>query len=404
MVHAARDYIGIKPLFLYYESEFKYFEIASTVSALSDRSGAVTDILPAHTYTCDLNKPCMSMHRYSLLLYRPLHIETSSIFHALDIAIRRRVHQSERPVGFLLSGGLDSSIVLALALRSGLLTKPPEVFTFGFADDAPDVRSARVVVDWLRKEHGPTCINWHLVIDQVENGIKALPEVIQALETYDTTTIRASTPMYLLSRYIKQNTDVRVIISGEGSDELFGGYLYFKYAPNDASFRDEILRLLNFLSVYDVLRADRSTAAHGLEVRPPFLDYELVTTVLSNAGLRRGANTKQLLRSVIQEHAPGLLPDEILHGRKEAFSDAVGFSWKDTIAAQFGGTDGEAKYYQQTFYQYFGDKFHLCPGLWLPNQQWVKTGNEPSARALGVYSIEMSKKESSDSVVLDVTE
>ena len=238
--------------------------------------------------------------------------------------------------------------------------------------------------------------------------------------------------MYLISKYIAKNTDVKVILSGEGSDELFGGYLYFKYAPDDKAFRVEIIDRLNELYLYDVLRADRTTAAWGLEIRPPFLDDDFVEKTLNCAYLKTGkTNTKELIRDCVAEYK--LLPDEILHGKKEAFSDAVGLEWKERIQAhanQFVKEflteeiieqpvnihDGyelfssyksnwalaktpheyskhivpetnEMKYFQYLFNRKFPDSWHLLPHLWLPNQNWVKTGVEPSARILPNYDM-----------------
>jgi asparagine synthase (glutamine-hydrolysing) len=218
--------------------------------------------------------------------------------------------------------------------------------------------------------------------------------------------------MFLLSKYISENTDVKVILSGEGSDELFGGYLYFKYAPNDTSFRNEIISLCNNLYMYDCLRADRTTAANGLELRPPFLDRDLIETVMKCRDLKRSTNyTKELIRRA----AVGYLPDEILWGKKEAFSDAVSLSWVDAIKKHADdvmqnddGSPTQAKLMMQDMKELFdhieGEPTNemLCyrmlfmslecahtmilPRLWLPNQAWVQTGVEPSARILSVYN------------------
>jgi asparagine synthase (glutamine-hydrolysing) len=293
-------------------------------------------------------------------------------------------------------------LILGIALKYYLdknVAVKFDVFTFGFSNEAPDVISAKLAIGWFNERY-PNCINWHLVIRTIEEGLNTLPAVIDAVETYDTTTIRASTPMYLLSKYIA-TTNVKVIISGEGSDELFGGYLYFKHAPNEVAFRAEILTLLNNLFYFDALRADRSTAAHGLEVRPPFLDRTFVNAVLGHRNLKPGTNTKQLLRDIF-EHMD-IIPKEILHGRKEAFSDAVGLLWKDSIGVWCDGfkydptleklfvslgippETSEMKYYQYMFGTKYYSAYHITPTLWLPNQTWVKTGVEPSARVLPNY-------------------
>lgn len=516
LVHFARDYMGIKPMYyatIHKESDDNkvvMLELASSINAMNLGNKA-NHVLPRKIYTYDMENHVLSDMAYLTLIGSYNYSVNDVIAKSLTDGILKRITQTERPVGFLLSGGLDSSLVLALALdvkcqfyynkfvfnlideyKKGFVSCScnglceinhktsyttfvyrditeksdscvghcndcicklcddvqaarrlfmPKVFTFGFSHTAPDVISAKTVVDFLYKKYGK-CFDWHLVIQDLEDGLKALPEVIETLETYDTTTIRASTPMYLISKYISQNTDVKVLISGEGSDELFGGYLYFKYAPNDQAFRSEIIKLLNDLYMYDVLRADRTTAAWGLEVRPPFLDYHLVTNVLNSKNLVKGVNTtKELLRTCFADK--DLLPNEILWGKKEAFSDAVGLSWKDSIA-QYASikiknspnnklvevyhnkknlydiddalynlyeefkdelnkpnsifnssfdycnhikpvTD-EMKYFQMLFHGLCQGAYHLLPSLWLPNQSWVKTGVEPSARVLTVYN------------------
>jgi asparagine synthase (glutamine-hydrolysing) len=403
LLHFARDRLGRKPLFYYSgmnkddESKIVTMELASLHSGLSHLDGE--QVLPGYIYTYDVAAQSMVAQKYHTFVYKPVRDVTCNIiFREFKKAVEKRIKQSERPVGFLLSGGFDSSLVLSMALSSKLLKKPPHVFTIGFEEKASDVIAAEQMVIWLKKKYGDDCIIWHKVIVPIEEGIKRIPEVIGFLETYDTTTIRASTPMYLISEYIAKTTDVRVILSGEGSDELFGGYLYFRYAPNDVAFRAEILSLLNNLYLYDVLRADRATAAHSLEIRTPFLDDNFVTAVLFSPELvRSSTTTKELIRRVVEGR--DLLPEFILHGKKEAFSDAVGLSWKDSITRYVEKLDiemewsqhiepktKEEKWYQSIFATMFSDNWYLLPRLWLPNQTWVKTGSEPSARVLPVYS------------------
>jgi asparagine synthase (glutamine-hydrolysing) len=404
LIHAARDYIGIKPLFIacsFTNDTLENIEISSELKGMVGFAYAL-HVMPRTIYTYDLNKYVLSMSEYVGLSIGMSHTNDNLISKLLIDAVIKRIEQTDVPVGFMLSGGLDSTLILGIALKYYYNTRANkliDVFTFGFAHDAPDVLSATLAINWF-KERYLNMIKWHLVIGTIEEGLKALPDVIYTTETYDTTTIRASTPMYLLSKYIA-TTDVKVIISGEGSDELFGGYLYFKYAPNDVAFRSEILTLLNNLFYFDALRADRSTAAHGLEVRPPFLDYDFVTAVLSHCNLKPSTNTKQLLRDVFEPL--NVIPVEILHGRKEAFSDAVGLSWKDAINTHCSNykfepslepvyrsntivpETPEMKYYQYIFGKYYYSAYHITPTLWLPNQTWVKTGVEPSARVLNVY-------------------
>lgn len=414
ILHFARDPIGIKPLFMntvYDNNKIKYMELASLVKGFSLQKARCEHVLPGTLYTYDISKHILNSQRYLELKYVPDEKVTKEvIYEKLEQAVIKRIKQTERPFGFFLSGGIDSCTTLSIAMKSGLLVEKPYVFTFGFHENAPDVINAKVFVNWLKNKYGKNCIEWHLVIKTVEEGLSLLPEVIRVLETYDTTTIRASTPMYMLSRYIRDNTNVKVLLSGEGSDELFGGYLYNLYTPNKYAFRSEIINALNNLYVYDVLRADRSTSHCGLEVRPPFLDIDLINTVLKSAELLPSkTTTKKLLRDIIEMY--NLLPDEILYGRKEAFSDAVGLNWLDSVKKHTtlllsegkneelefsphikpkGNTE---KYFQTVFSVIFPNKWHLLPKIWLPNQDWVNTNGESSARALSIYTNPENKKQ-----------
>ena len=295
LIHFARDRFGRKPLFFSVkydeadennsdidesDSKIESIEISSLHSGLSVASRIparrslrcydVETVEPRMIYTYDIKHKNMSIQPYHCFMYEPKHACLTGIYYALYSGVVKRITQSERPVGFLLSGGFDSSLVLSMAIRSGKLTRVPHVFTIGFEEKASDVIAAEKMVNWLKKKCGDDCLIWHKVILPLDAGLSRIGEVINTLETYDTTTVRASVPMYLIAEYIAKNTDVKVVLSGEGSDELFGGYLYFNYAPNDVAFRAEIIKLLNRLHLYDVLRADKSTAAHGLEIRTPF--------------------------------------------------------------------------------------------------------------------------------------
>lgn len=399
LMHIARDYIGIKPLYMactMANETIENIEVSSEIKGMNAYAYAL-HVSPRVIYTYDINKYVLSTSEYMCLSIGMSHTNDQLLRDLLRQSVIKRIEQSDVPVGFMLSGGLDSTLILGIAMqyyKSICYDKSIEVFTFGFADDAPDVVNARLTIGWF-KERYQLNINWHLIVYKITDGIAVLPEVIRAIETYDTTTIRASTPMYLLSMYIA-STSVKVIISGEGSDELFGGYLYFKHAPNDVAFRAEIVTLLNNLYYFDALRADRSTAAHGLEMRPPFLDKAFVQAALNHSNNKPGANTKQLLRDLYVGH--DLIPTEILNGRKEAFSDAVGLQWKDAITEYVASYKYESvleplykstgipaetpemKYYQYIFGSYYYSAYHITPTLWLPNQSWVKTGVEPSAR------------------------
>lgn len=305
----------------------------------------------------------------------------------LTEAVSRRVKNTDREVGFLLSGGLDSSLVVAIATT--MCKGPIKTFSIGQAD-SPDVLAARRVAEALGTDH-------HEVIFDFDEGVRVIPEVIRSLESYDTTTIRASTPMWILCKWIKENTSCRVLLSGEGSDEIFGGYKYFKGAPSADAFQAETIRRLRFLHQFDVLRADRCAAAHGLEMRVPFLDRDFVDGVIR---LDESVKMTTLEKQVLRDAFTSVLPPEILKRPKDAFSDAVGYGWVDhlrdhgerTISEQVfehtvirsgdynPPTSNEEAWYRQVFWNMFGhDKDHLINEIWRP--KWTDV-IDPSARQL----------------------
>jgi len=429
----ARDRFGRKPLFYHFDGE--NIDISSLYSGLNKQTENSKQVEPRHVYTYDISIKKLNKKEYHVFTYSEKNVTHDQIYNALKEAVIKRIRHSEKPVGFLLSGGFDNSLVLSIALEyyheeyikevnrlcpdgghfrdveaaysiADKTRIKPLVFTFAFDIDAPDMLSANIMVKWLKKKYGYNSFTWLPVVSPLSLGLGYIDKVIEALETYDTTTIRASVPMYMISEYIKMKTDVKVIISGEGSDELFGGYLYFMYAKSDNEFRFEIIKLLNELYLFDLLRCDRSTAVHGLEFRPPFLDDNLVELVLSSKDLVRNKfKSKELIRTIVENR--NLLPYEILNGRKEALSDAVGYSWKDFIeeyarnreyVSRSDNSDivasspdiipntYETKMYQHVFGKLFNNSWHLLSHLWLPNQKWVNTGTEPSARVLDIYN------------------
>jgi len=308
---------------------------------------------------------------------------------------------AHRRIGCLLSGGLDSSLVAALLVQEakarGLKYKV-QTFSIGM-EGSPDVLAARKVAAHIDSEH-------HEVIFTPEDAYDALEKVIFHLESYDITTIRASIGMYLVSKYIKKNTDTTVILSGEGADELAQGYIYFRDAPSAAEGNKESLRVLKDLYMYDVLRGDRTTAAHALEIRVPFLDHQFTSYYLQLSDEMRQPKDgieKHLLRSAFD--GTGLLPDEILWRHKEAFSDGVTTRKKSFFTylqeyidplvddALFAKADQlyphntpptkEAFYYRQVFEKYFPGQEKWIPYFWMP--KWT-TAKDPSARLITHYS------------------
>jgi asparagine synthase (glutamine-hydrolysing) len=374
-VWAARDRVGVRPLF-YTKWCDGGIAFASEWKALTHFNTKIKVFKPGHYYDSNL-KVGHRMRKWSPdYSYYPrpetdLDIIKENIRWYLEEAVRKRVQTSERPVGFFLSGGLDSSIIAALGAK---YTKGPiKTFSIGFADgESPDMIAARKMATFLKSDH--TEITFDL-----DDGIDSLNDVIWHLESHDTTTVRASVPMFILSKWIKENTDIRVILSGEGADELFGGYLYFHKAPSDEQFRYESNRLIEDVHYFDVLRADRCTSAHGLELRVPFFDRDVIDYVLDGFAdsVRRPKDgfEKWILRKTFED----ILPYSIAWRQKNGMSDAVGYGWVDGLRDQFQNND--KKIFKIIFSELFGNKHkHLTPYEWMP--RWSDGVTDPSARQL----------------------
>ncbi|XP_066529962.1 asparagine synthetase [glutamine-hydrolyzing]-like isoform X2 [Hoplias malabaricus] len=315
-------------------------------------------------------------------------------------AVRKRL-MAHRRIGCMLSGGLDSSLVAATVVKLAKETQldyTVQTFAIG-AEDSPDVAAARKVAAYIGSDH-------HEVNFTPEEGIKALEDVIIQLESYDITTVRASVGMYLISKYIREKTDSVVIFSGEGADELAQGYIYFHKAPSPKDGAEESVRLLKELYLFDVLRADRTTAAHGLELRVPFLDHRFTAYYLSLPEEMRAPKDgveKYLLRDAFRGQS--LIPDEILWRRKEAFSDgmtSVKKSWytilQEHIESEINDSDlekaaklfpyntpttKEGLYIRQIFEKHYPGRYEWTPHYWMP--RWIKA-TDPSARTLSIYT------------------
>jgi len=366
-VWAARDRVGVRPLFWTRTTDSVAF--ASEAKALVQFGTKIEIFPPGHLYDSKLD---------ALVCWAPNYWDgpkqDDDVFfvrkHIRDLmrkAVDKRVHNTQRPVGFFLSGGLDSSIVAALGKEC--LGGTIRTFAVGLKD-SPDLLAAREMATHLGSDHTE-------VIFTVEEGLKVLSDVIWHLETFDTTTVRASVPMYILSKYIKENTDIRVVLSGEGSDELFGGDLYFHNAETVYDFLFETTRLVRDVHLFDVLRADRTTAAHGLELRVPFFDRDLIDYVMDGFDpelkMPKDGFEKHLLREVFGH----LMPRSIAWRQKNGMSDAVGYSWVDALKAT--GED-----YRKIFQGHFGKNLdHLAPYKWLP--KW-SSATDPSARTLPQFN------------------
>ena len=393
---AARDPIGIRPLFYGYDTAGGIC-FASEARMLEGLVSKVIPFPPGHFYKDG------EFHMYRDIsavsgpyVHAPLEEICRNIRVLLIKAVEKRL-DSDSPLGSLLSGGLDSSLVTAIASR--LLGKPLRTFAIGMEKDAIDLSYAKETAEYLGTEHTEV----YMTPDEV---ISSLEEVISVLGTYDITTIRASMGMYLLCRYIHKNTDIRVLLTGEVSDELFG-YKYTDYAPSPEAFQEESRKRVSELWAYDVLRADRCIADNSLEARVPFGDLDFVSYVMSvDPALKMNiyGKGKYLLRKAFSED--GWLPEKILWREKAAFSDAVGHSMVDDLkafAARFyEGKDWKSlcmKYpekgrpfteesllYRTIFEKYYPGGSSMIPGFWMPNSSWKGCDvSDPSARYLSNY-------------------
>lgn len=391
---AARDPLGIKPLYYGLDERGRIY-FASEMKAIADQCQTLSTFPPGHYYT-----PKTGFVKY----YKPQWEDTSKAIAETDLgAIRASLTQavekrlmSDVPVGVLLSGGLDSSLTSSIAARllegSG---KKLHSFSIGLDATAPDAVAARKVADFLGTQH-------HEIHFTIEQGIEILDKLIWHLETYDVTSIRASTPMYFLSKAIR-DTGVKVVLSGEGADEVFGGYLYFRNAPSPADFQKETVDRVQKLHTADLLRADKSTMAHGLEARVPFLDKAFLELAIKIKPEEKQPKTyngieKYILRKAFDTPDKPYLPDEVLWRQKEQFSDGVGYSWIDTLIEYCSArvtdeeldkaeehfpyntpTTKEAYYYRTIFYKHFPQASAAqTVRKWIPKWQ---ENTDPSGRA-----------------------
>jgi asparagine synthase (glutamine-hydrolysing) len=360
---AARDSVGVRPLF--YCRHAKGVAFASEAKALLKFKTNVEVFPPGHLYDSRLDRFVCWASNYWPNPRQDTDEEfvEEHIRHLLTDSVNLRV-EAGRPVGFFLSGGLDSSIVAALGAK-----KLGKIRTFSIGlPGSPDLVASRKMADFIGSDHTEVTFT-------IDEGLKAIKDVIWHLESWDTTTVRASVPMYLLSKYIKEHTDIRVILSGEGADELFGGYLYFHSAPSVDEFRTETNRLVRDVHLFDVLRADRTTSAHGIELRVPFFDRDVIDYVMDGFStelkMPRAGYEKFILRKAFED----ILPYEIAWRQKNGMSDAVGYDWASALRKY-----GEAKY--QDIYKTFFPA-NLVPYKWMP--KWVKA-DDPSGALLSVFN------------------
>ena len=389
---AARDPIGIRPLFYGYDhGDIVFASEAKNLVGLVDQ---VFPFPPGHYYAGGKFVRYADLTTVSDYCEDDLETVCNNIHDKLVAGIEKRL-DADAPLGFLLSGGLDSSLVCAVSAR--LLNKPIRTFAIGMDLDAIDLKYARQVADYIGADHTEVIMTRQQVLDSLE-------EVIAMLGTYDITTIRASMGMYLCCKAIHERTDVRVLMTGEISDELFG-YKYTDFAPSPAAFQQEAKKRVDELYMYDVLRADRCISVNSLEARVPFGDLDFVKYVMSVDPAKKVnvyGKGKYLLRHAFEGD---YLPHDILWREKAAFSDAVGHSMVDDLKeyAETRYTDEayeaarqkysfarpftkESLLYREIFEKYYPGQAEMVRDFWMPNKEWEGCNvNDPSARVLSNY-------------------
>lgn len=391
---AARDPIGIRPLFYGYDKD-KQIIFASEAKNLVGLCDKIYPFPPGHYYKDGQFICYLDITKVTKYYQDDIDTVCTNIHDLLIAGIKKRL-DADVPIGFLLSGGLDSSLVCAVS--SKFLNKPIHTFAIGMSEDAIDLKYAREVANYINSKHTE-------VIITKEDVINSLETVISILGTYDITTIRASIGMYLVCKYIHEHTDIRVLLTGEVSDELFG-YKYTDFAPNAEAFQRESQKRIREIHMYDVLRADRCISVNSLEARVPFGDLDFVKYVMAiNPEMKINiyGKGKYLLRHAFEKD--NYLPEEILWREKAAFSDAVGHSLVDYLKqyAEDKYTDEEFEsrcenyvhaipftkeslLYREIFEKYYKGQSEMVVDFWMPNAEWEGCNvKDPSARVLANY-------------------
>lgn len=396
-IFAARDKYGVRPLFI--ARDFEEYIFASEIKMIP---GSIQHCEQINPGTCmafrilngrwEISDSFYFTKGYSInntLKNNP----TAVIHDSLVEAVKKRVETTERPIACLLSGGLDSSLITSIVCR--LSHFKVKTFSIGL-EGSEDLHYAKKVAEYLDTDHTSITVT-------EDDFFNAIPEVIRVIESYDTTSVRASVGNYLVSKYISDNTDCKVIFNGDGSDEVTGGYLYFHKAPDSVSFDSECKRLLKDICFFDVLRSDRSISSCGLEARTPFLDKSFVETYLSiPPDIRNHNNHGHMEKQLLRDAFKGYLPDEVLYRRKEAFSDGVSKatrSWHKIIQEYLEKEEidttrhyyhnqpqtREQHYYRSLFENEYPQHATVIPYFWMPKWTKFKEGADASARELDIY-------------------
>lgn len=418
-VIVARDAFGVRPMFTALDKEGSIFGFASEMKQLHALPGSekytIRQFEPgtyaSYSYNGALwehqanerfaNLPYMTRMDFPFPSEYSIYKYIGQIGCRLQEAVQKRVQTTDRPIACLLSGGLDSSLVTALVAMNHPDKSKLETYSIGFPGSV-DLKYAEKVAAHLGTKH--TSIE---VTEQ--EFLNAIPEVIYAIESYDTTTVRASVGNFLVAKYIKEHSNAKVIFNGDGSDEMTGGYLYFHECPSSIEFDMECRRLIKNIHYFDVLRSDRCISYHGLEARTPFLDRSLVEHYFTIPREMRNHNVVREAEKFILRQCLGyknILPDEVLHRTKEAFSDGVSShkkSWYETIQenipSEFWDTNEydhlvnppktpEQRYYRSIFEKHYGNRGEVIPYFWMPRYTDAK---DCSARSLNLYETLVQK-------------
>lgn len=409
---AGRDPLGIKPLYYGLDERGRMY-FASEMKSIADQCKTFATFPPGHYYTPETGFVKYYQAKWESPEAGVEELNLTAIRESLTQAVDKRL-MSDVPIGVLLSGGLDSSLISSIAARlMAKKGKKMHSFSIGLDQEAPDAKAARKVAEFLGTEH-------HEVHFTIEQGIEILNQLIWHLETYDVTSVRASTPMYFLSKAITEK-GVKVVLSGEGADEIFGGYLYFRNAPTVLDFHKETIERVQKLFTADLLRADKSTMAHGLEARVPFLDKAFLELAIKIKPEEKMPQTydgieKYILRKAFDTPEQPYLPEEVLWRQKEQFSDGVGYNWIDTLidycSSQVSDADfekaselfpyntpatKEAFFYRTIFHKHFPQQAAAqTVRKWIPKWQ---ENQDPSGRANAAH-VKADTTISKDSIII----
>jgi len=406
-IFVARDPYGVRPLYYLNDSAIMFSSELKMISSFISTEGKVNHFLPGHYM--ELHLPSTVNPKWKQVDYIKYHTtgfnsilnKYKNVYEIIQYyflkAIEKRCENTEKPIACLLSGGLDSSLVAAL-VNEKMKIKGIQIETYSIGlKDSEDLKYAKMVSNYLNTKHTEVIVTEKYLIDSI-------PEVIIAIESYDTTTIRASLGNYLLGKYISKNSECKVIFNGDGADELMGGYLYMEKCPDAIEYDKECRRLLTNIHKYDVLRSDKCISSHGLEPRTPFLDRSFVQRYLSLDPWVRYSPLlieKQLIRNAfskkffVNSNREALLPDEILWRKKEAFSDGISSKQNslfsilqekiDTPICNYSHNSPQTKeqsYYRNIFEDNYPYCSHLINEFWMP--KYIEA-SDPSARTLTIY-------------------